>query len=81
MNKEQKKIHSKEIENRKAKQKERIGNYYIQYSNKSANGVEYTNMASLDTFGKLRFRSIDNQGWFYLVNLAKDKLVNGVGGI
>ena len=70
----QKELHSAEVKGRKIEQKHRKGNYYIQVTNESKVGVSYTSLKSLNTFGKIKLNGYINEGWEYLVNLAKENL-------
>lgn len=74
MTKMQKKLHSKEVKARKLLASKREGNFYIQVDNKSQNGVTYKEIIPLHTFGKIHLKGFTNQGWEYLVKLAKEKL-------
>lgn len=77
MNKIQKRLHQEEIKGRKVTQKHRKGNYYMNVTNKSSNGVEHTNLVSMDTFGKIALDSFNNEPWEYLVKLSKENLNKG----
>jgi hypothetical protein len=77
MNKLQKRLHQEEIKGRKVTQKHRKGNYYMNITNKSANGVEYTNLVSMDTFGRLSLDGFNNEPWEYLVRKAKENISKG----
>ena len=70
----QKELHSEEVKRRKIEQKRRKGGYYIQVTTESKANVSYTNLKSLDTFGKIKLNGYINEGWAYLVNLAKENL-------
>lgn len=77
MNKIQKRLHQEEIKGRKVTQKHRKGNYYINVTNKSKNGVEHMNLVSMDTFGKIALKGFVNEPWEYLVRKAKENISKG----
>jgi len=70
----QKEFHSAEVKGRKIEQKHRKGDYYIQVTSESKAGVSYINLSNMDTFGKIKLNGYTNEGWAYLVNLAKENL-------